>query len=153
MKNMRIAYKILMSLSLIISMIGILGAFTFNRVGAMDQIAEEIRTNWMVSIGILGDLQGDTASYRITQARWLMTEDGTERDNAMKRSDMFEQRVEKDFEKYRPTIMSAEERRQFEMLVEEWRNYLALSQKSMEQAKSGDRTASSARPRRSWNPL
>jgi methyl-accepting chemotaxis protein len=141
MKNMRIAYKILMSLSLIISMIGILGAFTFNRVGAMDQIAEEIRTNWMVSIGILGELQGDTSSYRITQARWLMTEDVTERDNAAKRGELFEQRVQNDFEKYRPTIASADERRQFDVLVEEWRSYLALSQKSLEQAKSGDRSS------------
>jgi methyl-accepting chemotaxis protein len=141
MKNVRIAYKILISLSLIISMIGILGAFTFSRVSLMDQAADEIRTNWLLSVSILGDVRGDTAAYRISQARWLMADSEDERVEANKRQAVFDQKIGRDFDRYRATITSDGERRSFEAMTTAWQTYADQSTGVLQRAKSGDHTS------------
>jgi hypothetical protein len=107
MNNIGIGKKIFCALLAIVAMMGALGAFTFQRVAQMDHIAYDIRTNWMASVSVIGQLRNATSSVRITQARRLMTPDADDLAQAEQRSGQFRNEAIKAFEHYEPTVSDA----------------------------------------------
>ena len=137
MNNIGIGKKIFCALLAIVAMMGALGAFTFQRVAQMDHIAYDIRTNWMASVSVIGQLRNATSSVRITQARRLMTPDADDLAQAEQRSEQFRNEAIKAFEHYEPTVSDAREAEMFKGLKQEWQAYVDASEPIVNAAKTG----------------
>ncbi len=123
MKNLKISTKILVSFLFICMTIVLLGAFSLNRIAAVNAISKDIETNSLASTSVLGHIGIATSGYRITQARILMSSNDGDIKTAEGRRDYFAKQLDGDMTRYAALISSDAERRLFDAFRSQWTDY------------------------------
>jgi methyl-accepting chemotaxis protein len=116
-----------------------LGLFASQRLSAVNDLAADIRTNWLPSVEHLGRIYAITERYRLVESQSLMG------DNAAIEAELAKGRKEtqaardKDWHTYETMITPGEERRLADDIAKSWDAYLAGESKVFAFLKEGQR--------------
>ncbi len=142
--HLRIRAKLLAVFALLTLFTLGLGGFAAMELRAVNGAAAEIRENWLPSTRHLGRMAEHAMRYRQLQAALLLAEGPEAR--AREEAGLARTRgdVEAAWRDYEPLAFSAEERRLAGAVAVAWRAYLALDDRLLALARSGDRAAGTA---------
>jgi len=106
-----------------------------SRSAAINAKAEDISTNWMPSIGALGEVKFLTTRIRLSSSRFLLTADRAEQAKIEEASRKYFDELRKTFQNYDRLISSAAEKALWGKFVDKWQAYEALEKRVLTQAR------------------
>jgi methyl-accepting chemotaxis protein len=101
-----------------------LGLLTVRSMRAINAHTEEVATNWLPSVRVLGDLRADINLYRIALRAHVMAETAEDKDAAERRLSGILDSIGNDRRKYEPLISSPEERTFYDEWSRAWEKYV-----------------------------
>src|SRR5664279_264627 len=96
-RNINIAPRAFISFALIAALVVLLGVFSLMRMSQIYNASTTMATNWLPSIGYLGDIYESTLRLRITSLRVAMNRDAATLTDTYKRLDELSDKL-KDFQ-------------------------------------------------------
>src|SRR3954468_11389386 len=72
LKNISVRIKVVAAFACVLAIAVALGAFSIQRLNAVNDVAEEVRGNWLPASIALGELNYHSMRYRQLQARYLL---------------------------------------------------------------------------------
>ncbi len=78
--NLSFKSKVLGAFGLVLLIVTGLGVTSINRLSAMNDKAADVRDNWLPSTAILGQLLNAVQNYRVSEARYLLSDRADERE-------------------------------------------------------------------------
>ncbi len=125
---MRISLKAALagSFSLLAVVAAVQGGLSIVKLATIDREVREIATDWLPSVGLLGDISTATRDERVKSYRYVATSDTPELLAANEKSVRVSQKALADLRKaYEPLISSPEERAIYERFSATWATYSA----------------------------
>ncbi|MBR0758567.1 methyl-accepting chemotaxis protein, partial [Bradyrhizobium jicamae] len=109
-----------------------------SRTQAINANAEDLATNWLPSIKILGEIKYATTRVRLIAGRIILTSDAEQRRTLETQVAEFEKKLGQEFKIYEPLIASPEETRIWEAFKDKWNGYLALQKRAIDAHVAGN---------------
>jgi methyl-accepting chemotaxis protein len=133
LNNITVRSKIISAFALLLIVTTALGAFSLQRLGAVNDGATEVAENWLVATHALGNFSTATMHFRQTQGAIALapTPEMVESESKyLERTVMPE--VKSALAEYEPTIDAGEERALFDKVLPQWNAYLAANDKFLD---------------------
>ena len=113
-------------LAVLIVTIG-LGAFSIERLGAVNGAATEVRNDWLPSTALMGELASAVEQYRITEAIYLLSSSDPDTRKRIE-AEMRDQQahIQKLRNDYEPMVTPGEERALIDEFDKEWVQYMGV---------------------------
>jgi methyl-accepting chemotaxis protein len=108
--TLSIRAKVIAAVSLLLACMAAGGMFAILQLQAINSSAQDIQTNWLPSIRLLGELRADTVAYRVAARSILLAPDAAAKASAETIMDGVGQSLEKTRQAYEARINSPEER-------------------------------------------
>src|SRR4051794_35672638 len=124
--NISVRAKLICAFSIVLAITIVLGAFSINRLAAVNFYAADVRDNWLPATGDLGRLAEATERLRAQQSVVLITSNDDARRAASERVKATTQHRDKVWESYAATI-TPQEKELVAEFAREWKAYLELS--------------------------
>jgi len=121
--------KMYASFLLILALLVATGALALSRMLDVQSKSEEITTSWMPGVETINAINYWTEHVLSTDLQLLVTRNPAAREQLTKEEARAIQAVETSFARYEPTIILKEDREQFDLLKQEWNEFLAVSAK------------------------
>src|SRR2546429_576231 len=67
LRNLKIGAKLMVGFGLLLALMLGVGLYALERLGAMRDTVDDLRSNWMASVHHLADIDRNTADYRLVQ--------------------------------------------------------------------------------------
>ncbi|MCS3466522.1 methyl-accepting chemotaxis protein [Pseudomonas sp. JUb42] len=125
-RNVNIAPRAFISFALIAALVVLLGVFALMRMSQIYNASTAMATNWLPSIGYLGDISESTLRLRITSLRVAMNRDATTLTDTYKRLDELSDKLKGFQGKYAALIDSPTEKTEYETFKSVLAEYLQL---------------------------
>jgi methyl-accepting chemotaxis protein len=140
-QNLSIRSKVIGAFTAVLLMTGGLGYFAIDRLGAVNDAAYDIRTNWLPSVRQLGQISMLTERARSNQST-IMAAPNEETKNRIETAykATLDAR-EKAWKDYQGSITPGEEQRLADEITKNWKAFLAGWDKVEDLLKKGDRAA------------
>ncbi|HTO78398.1 MAG TPA: methyl-accepting chemotaxis protein [Methylocystis sp.] len=138
-QNLSIKAKVIGAFAIVLLLTGSVGYFAVNRLGAVNDAAHDIRTNWLPSVRLLGQVGMLSERAKAVQNNLLSTAQGgdtTKAEAAMKGSLDLRAKAWAD---YQGSITPGEEQRLANEIDAQWKAYMGLWEKAWDMWKKGDR--------------
>jgi methyl-accepting chemotaxis protein len=142
--DMKIRTKVIMAFALVLMITAGLGVFSIDRLSQVNAKADDVRTNWLPSVKVLGQVSALTERMRATQNRILSGLAGEDMTKAMA---SFNQAVAdrgKAWNTYQAMISPGQERRLADDIAKQMDAYNAVWVRAEEALKKGDRDGANA---------
>ncbi len=141
--DMKIRTKVIMAFAVVLSITAGIGGFSIQRLSTVNASADDIRTNWLPSVRLLGDVAMLTERVKSLQNMLMSTLPGTDMDkiNGALAAAM-DARV-KAWKDYQKTITPGEEEKLAAEIEKQTAAYDALWDKVADMVKKGDRDGAS----------
>src|ERR1700751_508795 len=123
-QNLSIRAKVIGAFAIVLLLTGSLGYFAVNRLGAVNDAAHDIRTNWLPSVRLLGQVGMLSERAKAVQNNLLSSVQGsdtTKAETAMKTS--LDLRA-KAWQAYQASITPGEEQRLANEVDAQWKAYM-----------------------------
>jgi len=138
-QNLTIRAKVALSFALICVMTIALGIFAIQRMASINANLNEVRTNWLPSVKVLGLVAQQTERYRTSiEMGLLIYDDQTRADAEARRIDAVNQ-VRQAIATYVPLITEGEEQRLAADFQRQWDALLATGDSILALAQKGDK--------------
>ncbi|WP_142848110.1 methyl-accepting chemotaxis protein [Telmatospirillum sp. J64-1] len=128
MLNMSIGKKTLITFAVLIALVIGQGFFSADRLSAVNALSQEIRTNWMRSTVLIGQLSSSIGEYRMAEAQSIFSPQTSIRQQAERDMAQFRKEINETQLQYEPLISSAQERREYDAFAQAWTRYLTASE-------------------------
>ncbi|MBL0727257.1 MCP four helix bundle domain-containing protein [Piscinibacter sp. HJYY11] len=119
----------------------VVGGFSLSRVASVNSSTEDIATNWLPSIKVLGEVRTFANQMRRVEADHVMAVDAAEMAAMEKRIDELKASLNDAMARYEPMISSDEERSLYSVFRREKEAYLTIQAKLIEVSRGGEKTA------------
>ncbi|EKO38437.1 MAG: methyl-accepting chemotaxis protein, partial [Solidesulfovibrio magneticus str. Maddingley MBC34] len=141
---MKLSMKLACCFAILLLMLCGLGLYAVKEMGSINSNTNELATNWLPTIKMVGKLTNQTSAFRRLELVHLLTTDkaameGYERQLADLRKD-----IEKSIEAYRPLMTEPEERENFPKFMDAWNAFLGLHEKTLALSRVNDNVAAAA---------
>jgi methyl-accepting chemotaxis protein len=138
-QNLSIRSKVISAFAIVLVLTGALGFFAVGRLGAVNDVAHDIRTNWLPSVRVLGQINAITERVRASQSTMLSatTEDAKSRTEQIYKAALDAR--EKAWRDYQPMIMGSEEQRLADQIAKDWTSFIGSWAKIEALMKKDDR--------------
>lgn len=113
-----------------------LGGFALLQMKHMDGTSDEIRENWMPSVGVVEGLSSTSGRIRALTLRSILLTDTTARASSLRSVDELVLSMAGLLQQYRDTLSSEEERAEFVPFEKAWNTYLELQQRIVNAARN-----------------
>jgi methyl-accepting chemotaxis protein len=140
-QNLSIRAKIIGAFALVLLLAACLGYFAVDRLGAVNDAAHDIRTNWLPSVRALGQVAAFSERANAVQNNLVL---GSLSDKSMEAFKVAIDGRDKAWRDYEPTISPGEERRLADEVARQWSGYLASWNQVVDLLKKGDKDAALA---------
>ena len=143
-QNLSIRSKVIAAFAIVLALTCGLGYFAIDRLGAVNDAAYDIRTNWLPSVRMLGQVSTMTERARANQANVLTsaTDEARNRSEQLLKATL-DSRA-KAWSDYQGSITPGEEQRLADEISKGWTAYLATWDKVEDLLKKGDRDGANA---------
>jgi len=138
-QNLSIKAKVIGAFAIVLLLTAFVGYFAVSRLGAVNDAAHDIRTNWLPSVRLLGQVGMMSERAKAVQNNILSTVQGgdtTKAETAMKGT--LDLRA-KAWSAYQASITPGEEQRMANDIDTQWKAYMGLWDKAFDMWKKGDR--------------
>ncbi len=138
-RNLSIRAKVIGAFLTVLILTSALGLFAVSQLSAMDDAANDIRTNWLPSVRILGQISAISERVRASQSTMLSatTQDAKDRTEQIYKNALDAR--EKAWRDYQPMISSPEEKRLADDITKNWDSFIASWAKVEDLLKKNDR--------------
>jgi methyl-accepting chemotaxis protein len=143
-QNLSIRSKVIAAFAIVLALTCGLGYFAVNRLGAVNDAAYDIRTNWLPSVRLLGQVGMMTERVRAIQGTYLTatTDEAKARVEPIIKSTLDAR--EKAWTDYQGTITPGEEQRLADEIDKQWKAYMSDWNQIEAMLKKGDRDGANA---------
>jgi methyl-accepting chemotaxis protein len=137
--NLSIRTKLMGGFGLVLAIALLQSLLAIGRLSAVNDKSTELSTNWLVSVRVLGDLNGDLADYRLTRFKLLLADD--DKAVAAVESDLQSLDAKRATHRkaYQQVISSPEEQKLADDFDAKWKTYLAFNGQLLELARAKNR--------------
>jgi len=129
---MKLSHKLILSFAFMLLVSCILGAVGYFGMSSIYKDANELATNWMPTIKVVGEIETETSRIRRTQMLHILTTSETDmRQLEKEMSDTFSL-VQKLIKQYEPLMTEPAEKENFPKFLAAWEKYIGLSKNILE---------------------
>jgi methyl-accepting chemotaxis protein len=126
MKNFKISTRLAAAFALMVGLLLLVSSAGLLQMATMWRSTEDITTNWLPSVGVLGKMNTSTSDFRIIEFQHVLNTD----DAAMARIEATMAKEQAGFEQnrqaYAKMISSDEERKLYESFSADWKRYMDI---------------------------
>ena len=112
--NMKIGVKLAAAFAAIMLVTALTGGFAVKQLAAINANTEDIATNWLPSIKVLGQMRNEIANFRTLEYRHVLSLDDKEMDGLDKQLAESEKHIAAWQAKYEPLLTAGEETKTYE---------------------------------------
>jgi len=125
LSRLSISAKLIALVSVLLISLAAIGMFSVNEMRTINTSTQEIRTNWLPSIRLLGEMRTQAARFRAVLRDYLTGPDENEMADIQKNIDARARDFTKAFEGYGKLATTPEEQAMYKQLGTEWHNFRA----------------------------
>ncbi|SMH57649.1 methyl-accepting chemotaxis protein [Azospirillum agricola] len=126
-ENLTIRSKLLGILGSFFLLVIGLGVFSLDRLATLNEEAADIRDNWLVSVGLLGDIRSTAQSYRSQEGTHIISTAQADQQLSEERLAGFVKTLNDKRRQYEALIDLAQEKELYARFSVVWEQYLAIS--------------------------
>jgi methyl-accepting chemotaxis protein len=141
LQNLSIARKVVAAFSLVLVVALALGLFAVDRLAQVNAAAAEIRDNWLVATGALGEAGQVAIRFRQIEATHLLAPTPAEKASEETTMTRLLGEMKQTWARYTPTIAGTDEQKLADEMTGGWRRYLELHEKFIALSRAGDTAA------------
>jgi methyl-accepting chemotaxis protein len=116
----------------------VLGLFAINRMATVNGAAQELATQWLPSIKVVGEIRAMANQARRAEADFLMSREGGDWNQIDERLKSVRTAMEQKLGAFEPLIATAEERRSFDSFKAHRSRWLAARERMLGLARAGN---------------
>lgn len=131
-KNMKIGAKLGLGFGAVLLLMSILGVFSLQRMGVVNDKSTEIAQNWMPSIRMVEEINTGTSDYRIAEYEHVLSQSPENIKKAEQDMDTVLATLNKNRAAYEKLISSPEEKALYEEFSKKFERYMVLHDKLIE---------------------
>ncbi len=139
-----ISRRVIAAFASILVVVFALGSVSIEKLGAINESAADIRSNWLVATRALGDYQFHTMRFRQLEAAAVVAETPEQRAKEIASLNAVAADVQKAWGAYEATVTPGEERALADQIKAGWQAYLGLHQALLASLAAGDTKAAYA---------
>ena len=136
--NLKIGAKLGTAFVTILILNVITGVFAVSQLSKVNGSTQDIATNWLPSIRILGEIDAGFNEYRRAEVQLVLANEPKGVDENVKRASAANKRIDEAFVKYEPMISTPEERKLYDELKQMAQAHYASHLKLQPLAEGGD---------------
>ncbi|MCG5239338.1 methyl-accepting chemotaxis protein [Azospirillum doebereinerae] len=130
-ENLTIRTKLLAILGSLLFLVVGLGGFSLDRLSVVNDQAAEIRDNWLIGVGLLGDIRATTQHYRSQEATHILSITPADQQLSEERLAGYGKTVEEKQRDYEKTILLPQEKQLYASFATAWEEYLKISREKV----------------------
>lgn len=135
-----IRFRLFLVFLLFLTMMTILGLFSIGRLGDVNGVSNDIRSRWLQTTRILGDLNNFISDYRTAEGAQLLSTTPAEFAQNDKEIKVLEQQIAESRLSYEKIPHDLAENELYAKFVDKWNIYLSYSHKVLQLSKLGKKT-------------
>jgi methyl-accepting chemotaxis protein len=144
-QNLSIRTKVLGAFAFVLLLTCCLGIFAVDRLSAVNDDANDIRTDWLPSVRALGQVAVLTDRSKAIEAAVLMTPPGGDASKALDSLKQTMDARDKAWQTYYPAMVSSDQEKAFAAeITKDWSDYSAMWDRMSDLLKKGDRDGAMA---------
>ncbi|MFC0679940.1 methyl-accepting chemotaxis protein [Lysobacter korlensis] len=125
-RHLKIANKLFVSFGVLLALLVGISLFAVQRLHAVNEVAVEIRDNWLPSVRATAEINGITGDYRVQEFRHGLSVTNEDMDTAEARMKEFEAKIKESRAVYEKLISSPEEQRLYDSFAKTYAEYLQV---------------------------
>ncbi|WP_248732133.1 methyl-accepting chemotaxis protein [Pseudomonas sp. MWU13-2517] len=141
--NLKISTKLISAFLVVLALTAAMGGFAILQLGAVNQAAQEIKSDWMPSMRAAAGMRFFAANYRLKENRHVSTEIAEEKAQADREADESRQQFDTRMGTYEQLLSGDEERQLLVGLKSAWSTYLATSKQLLDLSRQNQEVAAS----------
>ncbi|AIZ32934.1 methyl-accepting chemotaxis protein [Pseudomonas parafulva] len=130
--DLKISTKLISAFLLVLALTAVMGVFAIVQLGAVNQAAQDIKSNWMPSMRAAAGMRFFAANYRLKENRSLGTDIAEQKAQAELEAADARKEFETRLETYEGLIVSDEDRQLLSNVKSAWAEYLKASTRLFE---------------------
>jgi methyl-accepting chemotaxis protein len=131
LKNMRTATKLSLGFGIVLLLMGILGMFSLQKMGTVNDQSTEIASNWMPSIQMTEEINTNTSDYRIAEFKHIISQTPEAMREAENDMSAAMELMKKNRATYEKLISSPEEQAVYDSFSAKYEKYLAVHERML----------------------
>lgn len=139
--DLKISTKLITSFLVVLVLTAGMGVFAIHQLGAVNQAAQEIKSDWMPSMRAAAGMRFFAANYRLKENRHVTTEIAEEKAQADREADDMLQQFNIRLGTYEQLLSGDEERQLLAGLKAAWSTYLATSKQLLDLSRQNQEAA------------
>ncbi len=109
--RLKIGPRLLLGFAVVLVLALLLGVFSVNRIGKVNDSTTDMATNWLPAMRALGEYQGVMSSMRRAEARFVMSSEPDKYTPQIKRVEDLKAKAQEAWKRYVATVATDEERK------------------------------------------
>ncbi|UOK40485.1 methyl-accepting chemotaxis protein [Pseudomonas palleroniana] len=139
--DLKISTKLISAFLVVLALTAAMGVFAIHQLGAVNQAAQEIKSDWMPSMRAAAGMRFFAANYRLKENRHVTTEIAEEKAQADREADETLQQFNTRMGTYEQLLSGDEERQLLTGLKSAWSTYLATSKQLLDLSRQNQEAA------------
>ncbi|UOP11287.1 methyl-accepting chemotaxis protein [Pseudomonas palleroniana] len=139
--DLKISTKLISAFLVVLALTAAMGGFAILQLGAVNQAAQEIKSDWMPSMRAAAGMRFFAANYRLKENRHVTTEIAEEKAQADREADETLQQFNTRMGTYEQLLSGDEERQLLTGLKSAWSTYLATSKQLLDLSRQNQEAA------------
>ncbi|KAB0569711.1 HAMP domain-containing protein [Pseudomonas palleroniana] len=139
--DLKISTKLISAFLVVLALTAAMGGFAILQLGAVNQAAQEIKSDWMPSMRAAAGMRFFAANYRLKENRHVTTEIAEEKAQADREADETLQQFNTRMGTYEQLLSGDEERQLLVGLKSAWSTYLATSKQLLDLSRQNQEAA------------
>jgi len=141
---MKLSVKLFGSFTLLLLIICGLGLFSYKALSMLNTTSNDLATNWLPSIKILGKISNEFGAFRRYQLIKILTSDPDQIETVSRDKAAVLEKIGGSLKTYEPLISEPEEKEGFPRFMDGWKRFLQFDKKIDELEAKGDRAGAAA---------
>jgi methyl-accepting chemotaxis protein len=131
LSNITVKAKAIGAFALVLLSTAGLGVFSIDRLTTINHAADEIRDNWLPSVGLIGDIHASAAFYRIRESAHILSDTPEEKAEEQKVIANALKVMTTQRQRYEPLLTVGAETETYHKFSRSWDRYIAISEQKL----------------------
>lgn len=144
MRNLKVAYKIMLSFGLLLAVLIGFGLFSLNKMSVINDQSTIIAENWLPSVVAVGKMEALVGDYRATESAHILSTDATKMASFDEALTELRREITTARQTYEKLISSPEERELYTDFSQDFDAYLSVSDRLLTLSRTNANTEAAA---------
>jgi methyl-accepting chemotaxis protein len=138
MSNLKIGVRLALGFAFVLALTVVMGLFSINRIGVVNDATTDIATNWLVATRSLGDYRSVLSDMRRAEGVHVMANKPEQFDQAEKRISDDKEKAAKAIKAYADTVTPGEEQKLYADIQDAEKRYYATQPELIKMSRASD---------------